>query len=174
MKKLNLLILTILILFASCSKDDINNEDLIGSWKLTAINLTTPLDINGDGLNSLNIVEEYPIIEASLIFADEVNGSIYYNSYVSFATRMENGNLIFMIASSFDSDSEPKQFAYSENNNEININEDVTFNHVNNSTTLILENDTLSMAVKRGFVVTDIDTLEESVVQDVTYIFTRE
>ena len=30
------------------------------------------------------------------------------------------------------------------------------------------------MSVKRGFVVTDIDTLEESVAQDVTYIFTKE
>ena len=39
---------------------------------------------------------------------------------------------------------------------------------------LLLENNTLSMKVKRGFVVTDIDTLEESVAQDVTYIFTKD
>ena len=114
MKKLNLLILTILILFASCSKDDINNEYLIGSWKLTAINLTTPLDTNNDGFTSLNIVEENPIIDASLVFANEVNGNIYYNSTVSFNTRIENGNLIFMVASSIGSDNEPKHFTYSE------------------------------------------------------------
>ena len=161
-------------MFASCSKDDINNEYLIGSWKLTAINLTTPLDTNNDGFTSLNIVEENPIIDASLVFANEVNGNIYYNSTVSFNTRIENGNLIFMVASSIGSDNEPKHFTYSENNNDLNINEDITFNHVNNSSILVLENDTLSMSVKRGFVVTDIDTLEESVAQDVTYIFTKE
>ena len=174
MKKLNLLFLSILFLFTSCSKDDVNNEHLIGTWKLSAINLTTPLDINGDGLTSLNIIEEYSIIEASLVFTNEVKGSINYNSYVSIHSRIENGNLIFMIASSFDSDSGPEQFTYSENNNEININQDITFNHVNNSTTLVLEEDILSMYVKRGFVVTDIDTFEESVVQDVTYIFSKD
>jgi len=174
MKKIHLLVFTILLLFLSCSKDDVNTEYLIGSWKLTAINLTTALDTNSDGFTSLNLVDENPIIDATLVFIDEVNGSIYYNSTVSFNTRVENDNLIFMVASSIGSDNEPKYFTYNDNNNDISINEDVTFNLVNNTTSLFLENNTLSMEVKRGFVVTDIDTLEESVAQDVTYIFTKE
>jgi len=172
MKKLNLLIFAFLILFASCSEDDINNEYLIGSWKLTAINLTIPLDTNNDGFTSLNLIEENPIIDASLVFVDEANGSVFYNSTVSFNTRVENGNLIFMVASSIGIDV-PREFIYSENNNDVNINEDITFNLVNNNTILTIENNTLSMQVKRGFVVNDIDTLEESIEQDVTYVFMK-
>lgn len=174
MKKVNILVLFAILLCVSCSKDDVNNEGIIGEWTLTKIELTTPLDTNNDGVSSLNLVEENPIINGTLNFLDELNGSIFYTSTVTFNSRIEDGQLIFMIASSVNVNTAPKQFTYIQHNNSVSINEDVTFNTVIDTSNLTLENDILYMNVERGFVVFDIDTQQESIAQDVTYIFTKE
>lgn len=167
------------ILFLTSSSNDnmtiLNNNDLLGVWNLTSITLTTPLDINNDGETSLNVLDEVSIIDATLIFTDSINGTIFYDSSVSFYTRKEIGKLVFMITSSTGSENSPLPFTYTNTDNNVIINQDITFNQTNNNpSVLTLNQNSLSMEVTNGFVVKDINTFEESVSQDITYVFTRQ
>jgi len=180
MRKLFSIIYTIfsILFFASCSNDEFqeqNSADLEGVWRLTEISLSTPLDLNNDGVSNLNVLDEVSIISADMIFSDSVNGTIFYNSEVSFNTREENGNLIFMITSSISSEDLPLPITYSNTDNNVIINQDITFNQTNNDfSALTLNQNSLSMEVTNGFVVLDINTFEESVSQDVTYVFEKQ
>jgi len=167
------------ILFLTSSSNDnmtiLNDNNLLGVWNLTSITLKTPLDLNSDGEPSLNVLDEVSIIDATMIFTDSANGTIFYNSYVSFYSRVENDNLFFMITSSTGSENSPIPITYSNTDNNVIINQDITFNQTNNNpSALTLNQNSLSMEVTNGFVVKDINTFEESVSQDVTYVFTRQ
>lgn len=169
-----LFILLISTLTLACSNEPIDRL-IEGTWKLTAVNLVTPLDINSDGIANLNVIQESPIIDATLTLRENGNGTIFYNSWVSFSTRIEDGNLFFMLASSKGSDDLPKPFTYFKNDNTVTIHHDITFNHViGGNSILILDNKKFYMEVKNGFVVKDIDTFSESVSQDVIYEFTKQ
>lgn len=177
MKRTILFLFTVALLFTSCSKDDVNTQDttLIGTWKLSAIELTSELDTNNDGVTSLNLVEENAIIEATLTLDTATTGTFFYNSSVSFNTRSEDHNMIFLISSTITSENVPKQFNYNSDDEYVDAEVDITFNKMGNTiSSLNVEGNTLKMHVENGFVVNDIDTGAETVRQDVTYVFTKD
>jgi len=72
-----LLVLTLFI--AGCSSDDDNGSEnnLIGAWILTKVNLPLPLDLNEDGIASTNVLSEFPCFQGSLSF--QANGQYAQN-----------------------------------------------------------------------------------------------
>ena len=172
-------ILSLLVGLTSCSNDnepsDTNSSELEGTWKLSAINLSEALDTNNDGQAQFNLVAENPIIEATLKFDDALNGSIHYNSWVSYSTEEDAGKLIFMVASSIGPDNIPMPFSYTKAGGSVMVEGDLTFNRINiGGSELLLDGNTLMMTVDHGFTAKDINTMDESVDQTVTYIFQKQ
>lgn len=73
-------------LLASCSSDDsntINNGNntggLAGTWKMTAFTVSTPVDLNGDGTATNDIIGETGCYDGSLIIFSS-NGSVTLKS----------------------------------------------------------------------------------------------
>lgn len=145
-----------------------------GTWKLTAINLSTPIDIDGDDIADTNLVDKMPIIDGTIIFDSASTGSYNYNSNVSFNTRYDDGKLIFLVASSIPPGDQSVSFNHTESSDQITINDDITFNKVGLvNSVLYLEGNTMKMNVSHGFEVSDIETMEIVISQDVEYIFSK-
>lgn len=177
MKRIFFFLFAVAFLFTSCSKDDVQTHEasLLGTWKLSAINLSSELDTNNDGVASLNLVEENPIIKATLTLDTTTTGTFFYDSSVSFNTRSEDHNLIFLISSTINSNNVPNPFTYHSDDNYVDAEIDVTYGKNGNTlSSLKIEGDTLIMQVENGFIVNDVDTGAETVRQDITYIFSKE
>lgn len=82
--------LTTMLLFNACSSDDNSLEqflDITGTWNSTKFIATEPLyDANGDGINSLELLDELPcryskfVLNQDLTFYQENNSWIYNES----------------------------------------------------------------------------------------------
>ncbi|MBT0607771.1 lipocalin-like domain-containing protein [Aequorivita echinoideorum] len=72
MKRL-LLIIFAAGMMASCSSDDDSSSEnsIVGTWILTEANLAIPVDINQDGTQNRDVLDEFPCFEGSVNF--EVN-----------------------------------------------------------------------------------------------------
>ncbi|GAA3585360.1 hypothetical protein [Snuella lapsa] len=165
----------LLVCFSSCSSDNDDNA-LEGTWKLSAWQVNTPIDLNSDGVKSSNLLTEFGYLnDSALVIADNSNGSIFYSALnVSFNAITEGDMLTFMSTSVTDSDNVPHPFSYTKSDNTIIIDADITFNKVGGSSVLIFKDNALVMEVPNGFVVKDSETLETILSQDVTYVFTKE
>jgi len=164
-------ILLCIIILTSCTSDDsVENSSIMGAWKLTEWNVKTPLDLNNDGIASTNLLTEFGCLDGSeLVFNDVNSGTILYTSDVGFHTGFdEEESQIFMMICGTDSERLAIPFTYSINENIVTIT--VSGELVN----LTLEGNTLSLFVQDGFVAYDINTFEVSVIQDATYVFTKE
>jgi len=72
--KINHLLFGLLVLFiVSCSDDDgdgggeSTGVEFAGSWQLTAINVSSPIDIDNDGTTSTNLLDEADCLTGSLL-----------------------------------------------------------------------------------------------------------
>ena len=155
-------------LLTSCTTEDIDDQSsLIGVWKLTSWTINTAIDLDNDGIASTEFSPGC-LIDSDLTFMDDSNGTIFYSSSVSYSTRMEDGNMVFMTACTTDSERVPSLMSYTSSDSEIIINKDgVEF-------VLALNGNTLSMLVPNDFIAKDNETSETTVSQDVTYIYTRQ
>jgi hypothetical protein len=69
-KSIAILLLSVIILAVSCSKDDTNNNDGHETWVLYLPDeLTTdaPVDLNFDGVANTDLSKEYPVDSASIL-----------------------------------------------------------------------------------------------------------
>ena len=71
-----LIILTLLTTTFSCSSDDDSSDDagLVGSWNLINLTTTESIDLNLDGIESMDILSEISCSEASFTFM--ANGDV--------------------------------------------------------------------------------------------------
>ncbi len=80
-------VLTITLLFNACSSDDSLQQflDITGTWNSISFIANEPLfDINEDGLNSLELLDELPCRYSKLVLNEDLtfyqeNNSWYYN-----------------------------------------------------------------------------------------------
>lgn len=89
MKKMFLPLALIIILFNSCSSDDAdsldNFMDITGTWDSTSFISNEPLfDVNEDGINSLELLDELPCRYSKLVLNEDLsfyqeNNSWNYN-----------------------------------------------------------------------------------------------
>ena len=169
MKKLILALFACLslALITSCTTEDIDDSStILGGWTLTSWKIDTPIDLNNDG-SPQSEFSPGCLSDSELNFMDATNGTIVFSSDVAYNTKMEDGKLVFMTACSTDSDRVPTLLNYTINGSSVMIDfEGETY-------ILTIEGNTLSMIVPNGFVAKDIDTFETTVMQDITYTFTR-
>jgi hypothetical protein len=79
---LNLCIAFVLVCFASCSTEDVqdsNNSSITGVWKLTAWNIDGGFDMNNDGTVSTNLLNEMDCSRNETLFFDN-NGVVSLNT----------------------------------------------------------------------------------------------
>jgi len=160
------------ICFTSCSDDtseefskDSPNQ---GEWKLTKTIIDSPIDLNNDGDLS-NVLFEAPGYsdDSYIIFNDSTNGTIFFTEDITYYTSMENETLVFMTTSSTSSDRLPQSMTYSLVANQgVMYCDDQEFD-------LSLNADEMHVTIENGFIARDINTLETTVSQDLTYIFTK-
>jgi hypothetical protein len=78
-KKHALLLALVSVIFASCSKDEINeNSKVIGSWTLTNYEIGVSVDIDKNGSESFNLLEELEC-ENKEVLIFEANGTVSSN-----------------------------------------------------------------------------------------------
>ncbi len=85
-------VVLLVIVTGSCSSDDdapSNNEkeQVIGTYELTALNISPAADINGDGNTTTNVLTELPCATATLTLnSDDSYSWTFVNVNVSFIT----------------------------------------------------------------------------------------
>ncbi|MCB0462842.1 MAG: lipocalin family protein [Flavobacteriaceae bacterium] len=169
MRKLILALFTCLsfIVFTSCTTEDIDDTStILGEWTLTSWTVDAPIDLNNDGTPQSEFSPGC-LTDSTINFMDVSNATVFFSSEVTYNTRMENGKVIFMTSCSTDSDRMPTLGEYTINNNSVMIDLE------GEAMVLTLSGNTLTMTVPNGFIAKDIDTFETTVMQDITYIFTR-
>ncbi len=91
----NIMYLFILTLFiAGCSSDDDTGSEnnLTGAWVLAEVNLPLPLDLNGDGTPSTNVLDEFSCFQGSLSF--QGNGQYAQNLSTLVETEVDGETVI--------------------------------------------------------------------------------
>ncbi|MGN7514380.1 MAG: hypothetical protein ACTHOM_08385 [Allomuricauda sp.] len=68
--------LSIFLIIVSCSDDDggsggFSSAALVGTWDLVAVNVSSAVDVNGDGSSSKNLLDEEDCISGSIILRDD-------------------------------------------------------------------------------------------------------
>ncbi|WP_299256022.1 lipocalin family protein [uncultured Aquimarina sp.] len=71
-----LFVMSFALLFASCSSDDDNGGNpatisLVGTWELTSASGALPVDLNMDGTASVNLLEELPCFEDTIVVNED-------------------------------------------------------------------------------------------------------
>lgn len=79
-----LFLIQIAFILFSCSSDDSSNNmgssiSIIGNWDLESANFPSPLDFNGDGVTSTDLIKEVPCFNIASVFNE--NGT-YSNDAV--------------------------------------------------------------------------------------------
>lgn len=93
-KSLLLLFLTLFVLI-SCSDDGDDGEsgfssaELVGTWDLVAVNVSTEVDIDADGSSSSNLLDEVPCVSGTLILKDDTTYQ-YEQSNISITSITNN------------------------------------------------------------------------------------
>nr|WP_297788857.1 hypothetical protein [uncultured Allomuricauda sp.] len=64
------------LMMISCSEDDGNeggfsSAELVGTWDLVAVNVSSTVDVNGDGSSSKNLLDEEDCISGSIVLRDD-------------------------------------------------------------------------------------------------------
>ncbi len=170
MKTIKLLLSSIVLLslLLSCSKDDIDNDNtLTGSYKLTSWRVETPIDLDNDGVASLEFAPGC-LNDSELNLSNNHSGSLLYTSFVSYNTYLEDGTTVFATSCSMNTDLDNNTLSYTESETSI-------FIELNGNTYSAVKNgNTLLMHIPNGFIATDVDTSETTFEQDVTYVFTKQ
>ncbi|MBR9855867.1 MAG: hypothetical protein GYB37_15025 [Algicola sp.] len=78
MKNFETSILSLFIMFSMISCSDDNGDEggfssagLVGTWELVAVNVSSPVDLNGDGSSSNNLLDEEICIIGTITLRDD-------------------------------------------------------------------------------------------------------
>lgn len=138
----NAMYLFVLTLFiAGCSSDDDNGSEnnLLGAWILTEVNLPLPLDLNEDGTPSTNVMDEFSCFQGSISF--QGNGEYAQNLSTLVETEV-NGETVITCG-----DPIITTGTYELEGNQLTT---VDSNGISNTTTINLQQDTLSASIPFG------------------------
>ncbi|WP_026754062.1 lipocalin family protein [Sediminibacter sp. Hel_I_10] len=176
MKLSKLLLLSILcVTVFSCSSDDDDNDSAVsavGIWKLTAINLETPFDLNMDGTASTNFMAETDCYQnETILFNADGTGSFNYTSYAEIGIELNmdtNEDPIYTVECI--DEIEFDTFNWVQNGNQITNPDD---NDPDSS--LTISGSQIILLLPGGFYASspDDDSSVE-VTSDITYIYTKQ
>jgi hypothetical protein len=175
MKKLifNLFAITTLV-FTSCSKDDDSNGtvSLNGTWKLTAWNVTTGVDINNDGTASTNLLQEFDCYNnETIVFG--ANNTVVANStsYADITAEVTTGTTdeyTFQVDCIEANDTTPLTWTLSGNT--------ITFDSGSPEDVVVgtLSGNQIFIAIPEGFEAYDTNTGNVVVSQDLVFVYTKQ
>lgn len=150
--------------------DDNEPTGIEGTWKLTAWNGTEPIDLNNDGTESINFLDEMDCYNnETLVFDSNNTGIGMSTSFAEFEIEIEIGT-----TNSFDytvtciDEIENTNLTWSQSANTVTT----TDAFGSNDWTLI--GNTLSILIPDGFTVVNEDDITISTIQDLTFVYTKQ
>jgi len=179
MKKLSAL-LSFLILFTAftCENEPLEGEFVLednsssveGTWKLTAWIGEEPIDLNNDGLESSNFLDEIDCYNnETIVLNQDQTGVSMSTSYAEFEMEIEVGT-----TNSFDytinciNEIENTNFVWSKAGNIITITDEDGF-----SSDFTLNGNEISILIPNGFFAANED-FTVTITQDLTFIYTKQ
>jgi len=153
-----------------CDDDAVNNADLEGTWLLTAWIGTEPIDLNNDGTESTNFLEEMECYtNETLVFNNDNTGQSISTSFADIDIFLETGS-DSEVDFSVDciEENETDNFTWSQADNTVSITNDFGTND------WTLDGNTLSIVIPEGFSVENDQDADVSITQDLTFVYTKQ
>jgi len=153
-----------------CNDGTQQETELPGLWLLTAWMGEEPIDLNNDGLESINFLDEMECYENQTLLFNSDNTIV--NTSTSFATFeyiIEVGTTnSFEFTVTCEEELEITNGTWSQNGNIVTISDDF------GDTDLTLNGNQLSIFVPEGFVAFNSDDVTVTTIQDLTFIYTKQ
>lgn len=152
--------------------DCLNDQptEIVGTWLLTAWNGEEPIDLNNDGTENINFLDEIDCYNnETLVFNNDNTGVAMSTSYADFEIFLEVGS-----TDSFDfsydciMEVENTDLTWTQSGNIVSITDPFS------TTDWVLNGNTLSITIPEGFSVTNADDPDVTVIQDLTFIYTKQ
>lgn len=149
-----------------------NNQPLgvAGTWLLTAWNVVEPLDLNNDGTENTNLLDEMDCYtNETLVLNGDNTGTAMSTSYAEFDIFIEAGT-----ENSFDftinciEEIENTNVTWTQDGNIVSIDDGFSVSD------WTLVGNTLSITIPEGFSVINAEDAEVTVTQDLTFIYTKQ
>lgn len=87
---------SVLVFFSillSCSKEEVSNDPLVGTWEATSFITSVPVDENGDGVKNTDLMEEVGCISMRCGFG--INGSVSIeSSHMTYEIDIVDGKVV--------------------------------------------------------------------------------
>lgn len=180
MKKL-LALLSFLILFTAFTCEDEplegdfviengTNDNIVGTWKLTGWRGEEPIDLNNDGTESINFLDEMDCYEnETMVFNNNNTGTAFSTTYAEFELELEIGTTdTYNFLVTCINENETTNFDWSQNGQMVSITDEF-----NDSYNFVLNGNTLSVTIPDGFFAANQD-FTVTTVQDLTFIYTKQ
>lgn len=152
-----------------CSNDVGDDEDILGTWKLTAWIGEEPIDLNNDGTESINFLDEMDCYtNETIVFSADNTAVTMSTSYATFIYDIEVGTTDeydYTIECTLEN--ENTDVTWTQNGNIISV----TDNGVTTDGTL--NGDQLSIFAPEGFVAF-ISDFTATTTQDLTFVYTKQ
>ena len=161
--------LAIALIFASCSDDDDNDSSdalLTGTYNLTFFGGETPVDFNGDGNASANLITETGCYSGdNIVFSSNDMAVINSTTFADIEVIVENGNSSFDITCVSDPSSDAVTFTQSGST--------VTIIQAGADFSGTIDGDMLTFTVPSGSVVEVIndDGTTATLIEDLTLVY---
>lgn len=154
----------------NCSNGTQQETEVPGTWLLTAWIGDEPIDLNNDGVESINFLEEIDCYTNETLVFNEDNTVV--NTSTSFATFeyiIEVGTTnSFIYTVTCEEELEITNGTWSQDDNIVTISD--TFG----DTDLILDGNELSIFVPEGFLALNTDDVTVTTTQNLTFVFTKQ
>ncbi|RNC87145.1 MAG: hypothetical protein ED556_06905 [Winogradskyella sp.] len=145
-------------------------NELIGTWLLTAWIGEEPIDLNNDGTENVNFLEEMDCYnEETLVFNDDGTGASVSTSFAEIEIFLEIGttNQVDFNVTCIDEDS-TTDFTWTQTDMT------VTITDVFGTNDWTLDGNTLSILIPEGFSVINVDDATVNTIQDLTFVYTKQ
>ena len=145
-------------------------EGLVGTWLLTAWLGEEPIDLNNDGVESINFLEEMDCYSnETIVFNSDNTGTATSTSYAEFEFIIEVGTTnSFEYTITCIDETEITNATWSQNGNIITISDEF------GETEWTLNGNQLSIFVPSGFFAFNSDDAEVTTIQDLTFVYTKQ
>jgi|GEM_PF-1144532 len=153
-----------------CSITNEGNAEIEGTWKLTSWLGENPIDLNNDGEESLDFLDEIDCYNnETLVFNADGTGVSMSTSYATFTSEVETGT-----TNSFDffvectAEVENTNFTWTDNGSQL------TVTIAGDAYNYTVDGNELSIFVPSGFVAMDGEDFTVTVNEDLTFIYTKQ
>ncbi|WP_152611445.1 hypothetical protein [Psychroserpens damuponensis] len=152
-----------------CTIDNEEPADVTGTWLLTAWNGTEPIDLDGDGVESINFLDEMDCYEnETIVFNTDGTGVTMSTSFASFIFDIVVGTTDeFSYTIECEFEDENTNFTWTQNGNIVSTSDGT------DTTDLTLNGNELSIFVPEGFLAFSSD-FTATTTQDLTFVYTKQ